>query len=70
LSRERCERSFNDPAYIGTPRNSRPALLELQALGAALIEATRAACAAAAVPEEQVELHQALRALLASAEPL
>jgi Fe-S-cluster containining protein len=70
LSRERCERSFRDPAHIGTTRNARPALLELQVLGTALIEATQAACVAAGLPGEQVELHQGLRALLASSEPL
>ncbi len=70
LSRERCERSFRDPVHIGTARNARPALLELQVLGTALIEATQAACVAAGMAGEQVELHQGLRALLASAEPL
>jgi Fe-S-cluster containining protein len=69
LSRSRCEQSFGNPAGIGTARNARPALLELQVLGAALIEATQAGCTAAGVPSEQVELHQALRALLTSAEP-
>jgi Fe-S-cluster containining protein len=69
LSRERCEHSFHHPNDIGTPRNARPAVLELQVLGAALIEATQAACTAAGESGEQLELHQALRALLA-AEPL
>lgn len=69
LSRERCERSFRHPGDAGTPRNARPALLELQVLGTALIEATQAAYAAAGKPGEQQELHQALRALL-TAEPL
>ena len=36
LSRARCEYSFDHPESIGTPRNSRPALAELQELGAAL----------------------------------
>jgi hypothetical protein len=70
LSRERCEHSFRHPDGIGTPKNARPALLELQVLGAALIEATQAAYKDAGVPGEQVELHQALRGLLAGAEPL
>jgi Fe-S-cluster containining protein len=70
LSRDRCERSFRDPAHIGTPQNSRPALLEVQVLGTALIETTQAACVTAGMAGEQIELHQALRALLASAEPL
>jgi hypothetical protein len=52
------------PADIGTPRNARPALLELQVFGAAQIEATAAARKAAGFSGEQVELHQALRALL------
>ena len=42
LSRERCEHSFRHPADIGTARNARPALLELQVFGTALIEATQA----------------------------
>jgi Fe-S-cluster containining protein len=69
LSRERCEHSFHHPADIGTARNARPALLELQVLGTALIEATQAGCTAAGQPGDQLELHHALRALLA-AEPL
>jgi hypothetical protein len=64
LSRARCEHAFLNPADIGTPRNARPALLELQAFNAAQIEATSAACKAAGLDGEQVELHQALRALL------
>jgi len=64
LSRARCEHAFRHPADIGTPRNARPALLELQAFGAAQIEATGAARKAAGLPGEQLELHQALRALL------
>ena len=64
LSRARCEHAFHHPADIGTPRNARPALLELQAFGAAQIEATSAARKAAGLPGGQLELHQALRALL------
>jgi Fe-S-cluster containining protein len=64
LSRERCEHAFRHPGDIGTPRNARPALLELQVFGAAQIEATAAARKAAGSSGEQVELHQALRALL------
>jgi Fe-S-cluster containining protein len=64
LSRARCEHAFRHPADIGTPRNARPALLELQAFGAAQIEATSAARKAADLPGEPLELHQALRALL------
>jgi Fe-S-cluster containining protein len=64
LSRARCEHAFRHPADIGTPRNARPALLELQVFGAAQIEATAAARKAAGSSGEQVELHQALRSLL------
>jgi Fe-S-cluster containining protein len=64
LSRARCEHAFLNPADIGTPRNARPALLELQVFGAAQIEATAAARTAAGLSGGQVELHQALRALL------
>jgi Fe-S-cluster containining protein len=64
LSRARCEHAFHNPADIGTSRNARPALLELQAFGTAQIEATSGARKAAGLGGEQVELHQALRALL------
>jgi Fe-S-cluster containining protein len=64
LSRERCEHSFRHPEDIGTVRNARPALLELQVMGSALIEATQAGLTAAGLDGEQRELHQALRALL------
>jgi Fe-S-cluster containining protein len=64
LSRARCEHAFRHPADNGTPRNARPALLELQVFGAAQIEATSAGRKAAGLAPEQIELHQALRALL------
>jgi Fe-S-cluster containining protein len=64
LSRARCEHAFRNPADIGTPRNARPALLELQVFGAAQIEATGAARKAAGLEASQGELHQTLRALL------
>ncbi len=64
LSRARCEHAFRHPQGIGTPQNSRPALLELQVFGAAQIEATSAARKAAGLSGEQAELHQAVRALL------
>ena len=64
LSRARCEHAFRHPADIGTPRNARPALLELQAFGSAQIETTSAARKAAGLSGEQLELHQALRSLL------
>jgi Fe-S-cluster containining protein len=69
LSRARCEHAFRHPEDIGTPRNARPALLELQTFGAAQIEATSAAREAAGLSGGQVELHQALRALLDGEEP-
>jgi Fe-S-cluster containining protein len=64
MSRARCEQSFQRPDGIGTPRNSRPALLELQAFADAVIEATSTALVAAGLDNRKVELHQALRALL------
>jgi Fe-S-cluster containining protein len=64
LSRARCEYSYGHPEQIGTPRNSRPALAELQELGAALDSATEAALADAGLPATKAELHQTLRALL------
>jgi Fe-S-cluster containining protein len=64
VSRERCEHSFRHPQHIGTARNARPVLLELQTFGAAQIEATNAACKAAGQAGGQAELHQSLRALL------
>lgn len=64
LSRARCEYSYTHPQHIGTPRNSRPAVAELQALGAALDAALQEALAAAGRPAAKGELHQTLRALL------
>ena len=64
LSRERCEHSFNHPEDIGTPRNSRPALLQLTAFTDALIEAMRSGTATAGLANGKAELHQAVRALL------
>lgn len=69
LSRARCEQSFRRPQDIGTERNSRPVLLELQVFGSALIEATQAGCKQAGLEGQQQELHQALRALLATDVP-
>jgi hypothetical protein len=66
LSRDRCEQAFRRPEHIGTARNSRPVLLELQVFGGALIEATQAGRQEAGLEGQQRELHQALRALLAS----
>jgi Putative zinc- or iron-chelating domain len=64
LSRARCEHAYEHPEQIGTPRNSRPALAELQELGAVLDSATEAALADAGLPAAKAELHQTLRALL------
>jgi putative zinc- or iron-chelating protein len=64
LSRSRCEHSFEHPESIGTPRNSRPALAELQELGNALDSGVEAALADAGLPPAKGELHQTLRALV------
>jgi Fe-S-cluster containining protein len=64
MSRERCEYSFNHPFGIGTPKNSRPVLLELQAYTDAMIEATQAGIEAAGLASGKAELHQAMRALI------
>jgi hypothetical protein len=66
LSRERCEAAFANPAQHGTPANSRPAALELQTLGDALIAATQSALVDSGLPETRGELHQQLRELLAA----
>jgi Fe-S-cluster containining protein len=64
LSRERCEYGFEHPEDSGTPKNSRPASLDLQVLGDALIAATAAALKDAGLSEGRGELHQTLRGLL------
>jgi len=64
LSRERCEHAFQHPEHHGTPKNSRPALLELQTLGDALIAATHAALEDNGRSSTRNELHQSLRDLL------
>jgi Fe-S-cluster containining protein len=64
LSRARCEHAFDHPQDVGTPRNSRPALAELQAFGDAVAAATEAALADAGLAASKGELHQLLRALL------
>jgi Fe-S-cluster containining protein len=69
LSRERCEHSFRHPEHIGTTRNARPALLELQAFGGAQIETTAAAYKDTGIASTPAELHQALRALLDAPAP-
>ncbi len=64
LSRARCEQAFERPEQHGTPRNSRPALLELQTLGDALIAATQSALEQGGRDATRRELHQALRDLI------
>lgn len=64
VSRERCEHAFRHSEHIGTPRNARPVLLELQVFGSAQIEATSAAYKDAGETGGQTELHHSLRALL------
>jgi Fe-S-cluster containining protein len=65
LSRARCEYAFAHPRDLGTPRNSRPALAEVQAFGEAVVGATEAALESAGLAASKGELHQLLRALLA-----
>jgi len=64
LSKARCEHAYTHAGDAGTPGNSRPALLDYQVLGDALIEATRSGLASAGRPGGKRELHQALRVLL------
>jgi len=64
LSRERCEYSYNHPHDIGTPKNSRPVLLELQAFCDALIEATQSGLEDIGLSNTKGELHQLLRTLI------
>jgi Fe-S-cluster containining protein len=64
LSRARCEFSYEHPHDIGTPRNSRPALVDLQAFGAAVDSATEAALERAELSAAKAELHQLLRSLM------
>jgi Fe-S-cluster containining protein len=63
-SRQHCEYAYANPADMGTPKNSRPVLLELQMHSTALRDATRAGLEAAGLPAVQGELHQMLRALI------
>jgi hypothetical protein len=64
MSRAHCERSFDRPQDMGTPRNSRPALRELQERGAAIDAAAIAALQDAGLAPVKFELHQLLRALI------
>jgi hypothetical protein len=69
LSRARCEHAFQHPQHHGTPQNSRPASLELQTLGDALIAATQSALEANGTTAIRRELHQSLRDLLTARTP-
>jgi hypothetical protein len=64
LSRVRCAQAFEHPERHGTPANSRPASLELQTLGDALIAATQSALTDSGRSAARGELHQLLRAIL------
>jgi hypothetical protein len=64
LSRARCENAFQNPEHHGTPKNSRPASLELQTFGDALIAATQSALEDNGRTATRGELHQRLRDLL------
>ena len=64
LSRARCEHAFQHPEHHGTPKNGRPASLELQTLGDALIAATQSALEDNGRTATRNELHQSLRDLL------
>lgn len=69
LSRLRCAQAFEHPERHGTPENSRPASLELQTLGDALIAATQSALTDSGRSAARGELHQLLRDILAGGEP-
>jgi hypothetical protein len=69
LSRARCEDAFRHPEHHGTPKNSRPASLELQTLGDALIAATHSALRDNGMPAIRRELHQSVRDLLSKNVP-
>jgi Fe-S-cluster containining protein len=64
MSRARCEYAYDHPQDMGTPSNSRPALEELQALGAAVVAATGAALEHAGLSATTAELHQLLRTMI------
>jgi Fe-S-cluster containining protein len=64
LDRSRCERAFRHPEDAGTPRNARPVLLEMQAMGEAMFAAARSANDAVGLAGPAGELHQMVRSLL------
>ena len=63
-SRPHCEYAYGHPDDMGTPKNARPVLLELQLFSTALRDTTRTALETASLPAAQGELHQLLRALI------
>ena len=64
MSRARCEQAFASPRDRGTPRNTRPVLLELQRLGLALDTATSAGLVRGGLHATKAELHRLLAALI------
>lgn len=66
-SRPHCEYAYEHPDDMGTPKNARPALLELKLFSAALLDNTRAGLEAVGLPAAQGELHQLLRDLIEDA---
>jgi Fe-S-cluster containining protein len=64
MSRARCEQAFANPRDMGTPRNSRPVLLELQKAGNALDGATCAGLERGGLHATKAELHLLLAALI------
>ncbi|MEZ5562932.1 MAG: YkgJ family cysteine cluster protein [Gammaproteobacteria bacterium] len=66
-SRPHCEYAYGHPDDMGTPKNARPALLELKLYATALLDNTRAGIEAAGLPAVQGELHQLLRDLIEGA---
>lgn len=66
-SRPHCEYAYEHPDDMGTPKNARPALLELKLFSAALLDNTRAGLGAVGLPAAKGELHQLLRDLIEGA---
>jgi Fe-S-cluster containining protein len=64
MSKARCAYAFEHPRDMATPRNSRPVVLELQVFADTLVEAARTALRGAGLACENLELHQAVRAVL------
>ena len=64
LDRKRCEQAFARPETLGTPRSSRPALLDVQRFCDAVVAATDAGVRDAGLSTTRLELSTAMRALL------